>query len=107
MHFYFRQFNVIDEDIVSACYSHHGFCKTIFLWLCGIDIWVQCYIICLPSYFVGGKMHVSFDGIQLYIPTIYFDWMQLCIPTISFNWIQLCMLAIYLIGFSCAYLQFL
>jgi hypothetical protein len=42
----------------------------------------------------GGKMHVSFDGIQLYIPTIYFDRMQLCIPTISFNWIQLCMLAI-------------
>ena len=33
MHFYFRQFNIIDEDIVSARYSHHGFCKTIFLWL--------------------------------------------------------------------------
>jgi hypothetical protein len=71
------------------------FVKQIFLWLCGIDLWVQCYIICLPSYFVGGKMHVSFDGIQLYIPTIYFDWMQLCIPTIS------------LIGFSCACLQFI
>ena len=95
MHFYFRQFNIIDEDIVSACYSYHGFCKTIFLWLCGIDIWVQCYIICLPSYFVGGKMHVSLMGFSCIYPQFILIGCSCVYPQSL------------LIGFSCACLQFI